>query len=256
MLRIIFGPTPAAAEVVGSAPLAMEQTLTQKASDLLNETRKYNAGDEKLDMFISLKMNVLFGIVKYLENYVSDTPLILDGRDDLLAYPVDFVGEGELTVERSDAIRTSLRFDDEEKDLFSDFFDLSEYGATKHTGPVVYIFDENTKEIDDETSSVDGDDPRLNVYFEEDNKIFTLVTVRSANFLIDIDSTNVNLIERTRNFINYAHMDMEEGQLHVFVTDDPTVSGSYILEIPVNKRLEIASKVLQVMENTISSYRK
>lgn len=255
-MHVIFGPTPAAAEVDDSALLAMEQTLTQNASDLLEETRKYNAGDEKLDMFTSLKMNMLFNIVKYFENYVENAPVILDGRDDLLAYPIDFVGDDELTVERSDAIRSSLQFGDEEKGLFSDFFDLSEYGAIKHAGPVVYIFDENTKEIDDEASSVDGDDPRTNVYFEEDNKIFTLVKARSANFIVDIDSANVNLIERMRNFINYAHMDIDEGQLHAFVTDDPTVTGSYILEIPTNKRLEIANKVLQVMENTISSYRK
>lgn len=234
----------------------MEQTLTQKAYTLLEEARKYNAGDEKLDLFTTLKMQVLFGIVKYLENVIVDAPLVLDGRDNLFAYPVDFVGEGELSIERNDAIRSEVRFKDGEKDLFSDFFDISEYGATKHIGPVVYIFDKNTKEINDETSFVDGDDPRINVYFEEDDKTFTLVAVRSANFLIDIDSTDVNLIERMRNIIPYAYADKQKKQYHVFVTDDPNVSGSYILEIPVDKRLEIASKVLQVMENTVSPYRK
>lgn len=100
-----------------------------------------NANNQGVDHFCLIKLRTMLNIITDLEHRFRVTTTFLDGRDDLLAYPVAEVESTEtLSVERDDAIRSTIDVGDGEIVLFSDFIDLSKYGATKYAGPVVYMF--------------------------------------------------------------------------------------------------------------------
>lgn len=207
-------------------------SLNQEARKLYVEASNYNANGQVIGPFLMSKIKIMICTIIILENGTGDGMLYLDGRDDLLAYAdLEVDPTKTYSAERNDAIRGTLKIGDKEFDLFSDFLDLSKYGATKHVGPVLYVFDQN-----------------------DHNETFNFFEVRAGDFTVDI-KTHPRLMHRI-NTIKHASLGQLEDNLWcVSATNKFTDPGSYLLEIPADKKLSIAKKILDDVDAILYMYR-
>ena len=214
-----------------------------------------------------MKLKTMLNLITNLECRFGVSTTYLDGRDDMLAYPVAEVESTEtLSLERDDAIRSTIRVGDKEIDLFSDFIDLSKYGATKYAGPVVYKFAEkNTfiegmrfvKNSDDEDDYVHPDIGRTIINLNQNNTLLILSGVMTDRVNVSTD-TQWYLSRRAENISNHAILEqlVYDGMYGMSVSDDPSAPGNYLLKIGIDDNFIIAENLLTEMESIVSTYRK
>lgn len=245
----------------------MDHPFTKEAEKLYTEASTYNANNQGIDHFCLMKLKTMLNIITDLEHSFRITTTFLDGQDDLLAFPVAEVESTEtLSVERDDAIRSTIKVGDKEIDLFSDFIDLSKYGATKYAGPVVYMFAEKNEFVENMHISAENSDDEDNMHpdigrvvinLKQNNTVLILNGVQASKITVSTDD-QWYLSRRAENFSNHAVLEqlMYNDMYCMSVSDDPSVPGNYLLKISADDRFTIAENLLAEMESIVSTYRK
>lgn len=182
--------------------------------------------------------------------YLADNKnesIYIDGRDNILAYMSTEVGDANnLSSERVDTIRENLSYGNTVINFFSDFVDLSKYGAVKHVGPLHYVM-----RVISEEEAAANKYPVIAPQLDGTQLYLILDHVIVNDTIIPVTDTTDSLICRMYHIFNSGGYYYGVGATHhtISLSKDGIYPNNCIFEISGSETTGIVKNIITAMTN-------